>query len=113
MNPSNLRVGIPLLKDLRSGDRAIVSGNLFRSDSDHSCEAGCNDALTGRIVCPQSNVLVRFFEHCVHRVSTIFYCVIKYINNTTHEHRMEYNLHPCDIACNILHINITDILQGK
>jgi hypothetical protein len=30
VNPSNVRVGMPLLKDSRSDDRAIVSANLFQ-----------------------------------------------------------------------------------
>ena len=32
MNPSNVRVEIPLLKGSRFGDRAIVSGNLLQSE---------------------------------------------------------------------------------
>jgi hypothetical protein len=30
VNPSNVRVGMPLLKDSRSDDRAIVSADLFQ-----------------------------------------------------------------------------------
>jgi hypothetical protein len=32
VNPSNVRVEIPLLKGSRFGDRAIVSGNLLQSE---------------------------------------------------------------------------------
>ena len=32
VNPSNVRVEMPLLKDSRFGERVIVSGNLFQSE---------------------------------------------------------------------------------